>query len=70
VDHLPSACSYVPFADPVFTAASASGSTVSGPLDALVWTRAHLIDQNGHVLAQPVPLAAATHGFGLFCCAP
>jgi hypothetical protein len=44
------ACSYVPFADPAFT--SASGSTVSGPLDALVWTRADLIDQHGHVLAR------------------
>ena len=64
------ACSYLPFADPAFTAASASGSTVSGPLDALVWTRADLIDQNGHVLAQPGPLSPATHGFGVTCCAP
>jgi Peptidase A4 family len=64
------ACSYVPFADPVFTAASASGSTVGGPLDALVWTRAELTDQNGHVLARPGPPTPATHGFGVTCCAP
>src|ERR687884_266673 len=64
------ACSYLPFADPAFTSASASGTTASGPLDALVWTRADLIDQNGHVLAQPSPPSPATHGFGVTCCAP
>jgi len=41
--------------DPAFTAASASGSTVSGPLDGLTWTRADLVDQRDHVLAQPSP---------------
>ena len=43
--------------DSAFTSASASGSTVSGPLDSLRWTRADLIDQRDHVLAQPAPLA-------------
>jgi hypothetical protein len=43
--------------DPAFTAASASGSTVSGPLDGLPWTRADFVDQPDHVLAQPAPLA-------------
>ena len=43
--------------DPAFTAASASGSTVSGPLDGPTWTRADLVDQRGHVPAQPAPLA-------------
>jgi hypothetical protein len=57
----------VPFADPAFTAASASGSTVNGPLDALIWTRAVLIDQNGHMLAQPGSPSPATHGFGVTC---
>jgi hypothetical protein len=43
--------------DQAFTTASASGSTVSGPLDGPTWTRADLVDQRDHVPGQPAPLA-------------